>query len=64
MKKSQIQQIKEGRAMHEKTWSGRLQPFGPKVQLNNENAVRLTTVPSSAKEKYNGGVESTPEAKS
>lgn len=61
MKKSQIQQIKEGRAMHEKTWSGRLQPFGPKVQLNGPNAVNLTTVPSSAKEKYNGGIDPKPE---
>ena len=57
MKKSQIQQIKEGRAMREKTWSGRLQPYGPRVDLRNENAVRLTTVPSSATEKYNGGKE-------
>ena len=56
MKKSQIQQIKEGRAMHERVWSGRLQPLGPKVQLDSENAVQLTTVPSSAKEKFNGGV--------
>ena len=58
MKKSQIQQIKEGRAMRERTWSGRLQPYGPRVQLNTDNAVRLTTVPSSAEEKYNGGRES------
>jgi hypothetical protein len=57
MKKSQIQQIKEGRAMRERVWSGRLQPFGPKVELKTENAVKLTTVPSSAKEKYNGGNE-------
>jgi hypothetical protein len=57
MKKSQIQEIKEGRAMREKTWSGRLQPYGPMVKLDNENAVKLTTVPSSAKEKYNGGRE-------
>lgn len=57
MKKSQIQQIKEGRAMHEKTWSGRLQPFGPHVLLKTDNAVRLSTVPASAKEKYNGGNE-------
>ena len=57
MKKSQIQQIKEGRSMHEKTWGGRLQPFGPHVTLKTENAVRLTTVPSSAKDKYNGGNE-------
>jgi hypothetical protein len=54
-KKSQIQQIKEGRAMREKVWSGRLQPFGPKSMLVTENAVKLSTVPSSAKEKYNGG---------
>ena len=57
MKKSQIQQIKEGRAMHERIYSGRVQPFGPKVTLTNKNAVDLTTVPSSSKEKYNGGRE-------
>jgi hypothetical protein len=57
MKKSQIQEIKEGRAMRERTWSGRLQPFGPRVKLDGENAVKLTTVPSSAREKYNGGRE-------
>ena len=33
MKKSQIQQIKEGLAMRQKTYSGRLQPFGPKPKL-------------------------------
>lgn len=55
MKKSQIQEIKEGRAMRERVWSGRLQPYGPKVSLNTENAVKLTTVPSSALEKFNGG---------
>jgi hypothetical protein len=57
MKKSQIQEIKEGRAMREKVWSGRLQPFGPHVDLKTRNAVDLTTVPSSASEKYNGGRE-------
>lgn len=57
MKKSQIQEIKEGRAMRERVWSGRLQPFGPHVQLNTANAVKLSTVPSSAQEKYNGGRE-------
>jgi len=55
MKKKQIQEIKEGRAMRERTYSGRLQPFGPRVKLDSENAVKLTTVPSSAQEKYNGG---------
>lgn len=58
MKKSQIQQIKEGRAMRERVYSGRVQPYGPKVTLSTQNAVELTTVPSSAKEKYNGGRES------
>ena len=58
MKKSQIQEIKEGRAMRERVWSGRLQPAGPKVLLTNDNAVKLTTVPSSSTEKYNGGNES------
>jgi hypothetical protein len=57
MKKTQIQEIKEGRAMRERTWSGRLQPFGPRVKLDGDNAVKLTTVPSSASEKYNGGRE-------
>jgi hypothetical protein len=57
MKKSQIQEIKEGRAMRERTFTGRVQPFGPKVKLDNENAVKLTTVPSSAQEKYKGGRE-------
>lgn len=56
-KKSQIQQIKEGRAMRERVWSGRLQPAGPMVTLKTKNAVNLTTVPSSAQEKYNGGNE-------
>ena len=57
MKKSQIQEIKEGRAMRERVYSGRVQPFGPKVTLSTDNAVQLTTVPSSSKEKYNGGRE-------
>lgn len=55
MKKSQIQQIKEGLAMTQKTFSGRLQPFGPKAPLPTRNAVLLSTVPASAKEKFNGG---------
>jgi hypothetical protein len=58
MKKSQIQEIKEGRAMRERVWSGRLQPFGPKSSLTTKNAVDLSTVPSSSEEKYNGGKES------
>jgi hypothetical protein len=57
MKKSQIQDIKEGRAMREKTYSGRSQPSGPKAPLLTKNAVRLSTVPSSAREKFNGGRE-------
>lgn len=55
MKKSQTQEIKEGLAMRQKTYSGRLQPFGPPAPLPTKNAVRLSTVPSSAKEKFNGG---------
>ena len=54
-KKAQLQQIKEGLAMRQKTYSGRLQPFGPKAPLPTKNAVNLSTVPSSAKEKFNGG---------
>lgn len=55
MKKSQIREIQEGLAMRTKTYSGRLQPAGPKAPLPTKNAVRLSTVPSSASEKYNGG---------
>lgn len=57
MKKSQIQDIKDGRAMRERTYSGRVQPYGPRVALTSDNAVKLTTVPSSAAEKYRGGRE-------
>jgi hypothetical protein len=53
--KSQIQQIKEGKAMTERRYSGRLQPSGPRAPLPTKNAVRLSTVPSSAEEKYRGG---------
>jgi hypothetical protein len=55
MKKSQIQEIKEGLAMRQKTYTGRLQPFGPPAPLPTKNAVNLSTVPASAKEKFNGG---------
>ncbi len=55
MKKSQIQQIKEGLSMRQKTYGGRLQPFGPKSSLPTKNAVNLSTVPASAEEKFNGG---------
>jgi hypothetical protein len=54
-RKSQIQQIKEGVAMRTRTYSGKLQPAGPKAPLPTKNAVRLSTVPSSSKEKFNGG---------
>jgi len=54
-KKSQIQAIKEGLAMRQRTYSGRLQPFGPKSNLPTAKAVALSTVPSSAEEKYDGG---------
>lgn len=54
-RKSQIQQIKEGRAMRERTYTNRNQPMGPKAPLPTKNAVRLSTVPSSAAEKFNGG---------
>jgi hypothetical protein len=57
MKKSQIQEIKEGLAMRQRTYTGRLQPFGPKSHLPNAKAVALSTVPSSSKEKYDGGRE-------
>lgn len=54
-KKSQIQAIKEGLAVTQKRYSGRLQPFGPKAPLPTRNAVLLSTVPSSSEEKFNGG---------
>lgn len=54
-RKSQIQQIKEGRAMREKTYGGKLQQSGGKPNLPTANAVRLSTVPSSSEEKYKGG---------
>ena len=54
-KKEQLEAIKNGIAMRTKTYGGRLQPFGPKAPLPTKNAVLLSTVPSSASEKYNGG---------
>ena len=54
-RKSQIQEIKEGRSVREHTYDNRMQPNGPKAPLPTKNAVRLSTVPSSAAEKYNGG---------
>ena len=54
-RKSQIQEIKEGRSVREKAFKNRNQPAGPKAPLPTKNAVRLSTVPSSAAEKYNGG---------
>jgi hypothetical protein len=53
--KKQIQEIKEGRAMRERTYKNRNQPSGPKAPLPTKNAVKLSTVPSSASEKYRGG---------
>lgn len=54
-RKSQIQQIKEGRSVNERTYNNRNQPQGPKAPLPTKNAVRLSTVPSSSAEKYRGG---------
>jgi len=56
-RKSQIQQIKEGKAMREKTYGGRMQQSGGKTPLPTKNAVSLSTVPSSSEEKYKGGRE-------
>jgi hypothetical protein len=55
MKKSQIEEIKEGKSMRTKTYAGKMQQAGPKPSLPTENAVKLSTVPSSASQKYNGG---------
>ena len=41
--------------MRQKTYGGRLQPFGPKSALPTKNAVNLSTVGASSEEKYNGG---------
>ena len=54
-KQKQLEAIKNGSAMTTKTYGGRLQPFGPKAPLPTRNAVLLSTVPSSASEKFNGG---------
>jgi hypothetical protein len=54
-KQSQIEAIKKGLAVTQKRYSGRLQPFGPKSPLPTRNSVLLSTVPSSADEKFNGG---------
>jgi hypothetical protein len=56
-KQKQLDAIKNGVAMKTKTYGGRLQPFGPKAPLPTRNAVLLSTVPSSASEKFNGGKE-------
>jgi hypothetical protein len=48
MKKSQIQQIKEGLAMRQKTYSGRLQPFGPHPKLPEDASPQSATSPPSA----------------
>ena len=54
-KKEQLEAIKNGLATRTKTYGGRLQPFGPKAPLPTKNSVLLSTVPSSASEKFNGG---------
>ncbi len=54
-RESQIQEIKHGRAMRERVYNNRNQPSGPKSPLPTDNAVKLSTVPSSAQEKFNGG---------
>lgn len=54
-KQSQLEAIKKGVATRTKTYGGRLQPFGPRAPLPTRNAVLLSTVPSSASEKFNNG---------
>jgi hypothetical protein len=54
-KQKQLEAIKNGKAMTTKTYGGRLQPFGPRAPLPTRNSVLLSTVPSSAAEKFNGG---------
>ena len=54
-RKSQIQQIKEGKSMRERVYNNRNQPSSPKAPLPTKNAVKLSTVPASSAEKFNGG---------
>ena len=58
MKKSQIQEIKEGRAMCERVWSGRLQPFGPKSNLSTKNAAEIRDAVEDGKQRLARLVES------
>ena len=57
-KREQLEQIKKGLATRQRTYSGRLQPFGPPAPLPTKNAVNLSTVPASSQEKFNGGRDS------
>lgn len=52
---SQIRAIAHGSSTHTKTYGVRSQPLGQSASNKEGNAARLTTVPSSAEEKYNGG---------
>lgn len=54
-KKSQVREIKEGLSNRQKTYSGRTQPVAPRPQLPTKNSVKLASVPSTSKEKFNGG---------
>ena len=53
--KSQIREIAEGSSTRAHQYHVRSQPSGQMPSTLEGNAARLTTVPSSAEEKYRGG---------
>lgn len=54
---SQIRDIANGVSTRTHQYHVRSQPAGQMPSTTEGNAARLTTVPSSSEEKYNGGME-------
>lgn len=52
---SQIKAIASGVAKRTRQYFVRSQPSGPSFDYSSPNTARLSTVPSSAEEKYRGG---------
>jgi hypothetical protein len=52
---SQIQDIARGAAARTRKYGVRSQPTGPGKSAQEGNAAKLSTVPSSAADKYKGG---------
>lgn len=52
---SQIKGIASGAAKRTRQYFIRSQPSGPTFDYSSPNTARLSTVPSSAEEKYRGG---------